>query len=174
MLGGADYSPQPVITTVDPPGFASLQNTMEWGWQFETGWGRNWKGDLVAGSTLGEGTLTLTAMTAQGQATATAKIQVVTWIQVLPRTQENVVVPGALFTPIMAVGKDVIGTAGVPQGLIWETMPPFADGSLLPPDATAGRDSFQVQAPTIPGVYQLKATALAAPGASGIYTFTVR
>lgn len=173
-MGGISFTQGPLSGAIDPAGIASLQAVQEWGYQEEGSWGRQWHAEVVAGSSLGDGALKLNSQTEHGLRSASTRLQVVGWIQVLPRPQLNVVAPGQVFGPIMDVGRDYLGTPGVPRDLTWEIQEPFADGQLIPIDIQAGHYVTQVKAPTISGSYRLRATAVADPHASGIYEFRVQ
>ena len=74
----------------------------------------------------------------------------------------------------MGVGATSHGSTGVPQGLVWELVETLPGGSLTLLDGTNNGSYALVKAPMVPGTYHLKATAVAAPLASGIFEFVVQ
>jgi hypothetical protein len=175
VSGSATYAHEPLTWTLDPPDLVTVQDPKDSPFHGGWSWGRSWRAEIVAGSTLGNGILTLHASTEQGPRSGSLKIRIVSGIQVLPPPQVNLVPPGGVFHPSMVVGWGTAGgNTGVPQGLLWDIVEPFPGGSLTRLDLVGVPYYAEVKAPTIPGTYHLHATALADPSASGLFEFKVQ
>ncbi len=167
------WASQPLQWFVIPTGFAEATATKQerfWGWS--SGW--YGEAEVIAGNVTGNGTVEIRAESASGVMTGSIQLRVVSGIQVESRVDPSPYAVGTQIAPILKVSWSGLGTSWLPQGLVWSAVDPLPGGGLTNLDPYSSLGGVMINAPTVPGTYQLKAVSIADPTASGTYTFTVR
>lgn len=141
---------------------------------------------FTAGPATGTASFTLTARNSEGPVSATATVRIVPALSLRLLTTELILGPGVMTYLPVSGGPSVWWseapgspgtTADVPQWLRAEPIGPFGDGAVE--NLSSGYEwsspsQIRVKAPSSPGVYRLKVTALGDPKASVDFTLTVR
>ncbi|MBK8724729.1 MAG: hypothetical protein IPL96_01435 [Holophagaceae bacterium] len=139
---------------------------------------------FTAGSTTGTATFTLTARNGEGPVSTTAAVRIVDGLTLRLQFSQATLGTGVVAQiPVLAsvFWAETPGsqgsTAGVPQWLRFEPLGSFGDGAIE--NLSNGADwsspsQLRIKAPSLPGLYRLKVTALADPAASATFTLTVQ
>jgi len=139
---------------------------------------------FTAGASTGNAVFTLTARNKEGPVSTTATVRIVEGLVLRLQFAEATLAPGAtsqLPVPPSVFRVELPGSAGstdgVPQWLRFEPNGAFGDGTVE--NLSNGSDwsspsLLRIKAPTVPGSYRLRVTALADPKAAGELTLTVR